>query len=98
MRFKDKVAIVTGAASGMGLLTAQRLAEEGAKVVLTDVNKDAVDAAAEEIRKKGGEAVGLQVDVRSYEQVKDAVALAVEKYGSVDILLNSAGGCSSRRM
>lgn len=96
MRFKDKVAIVTGAASGMGLLTAQKLAEEGAKVVLTDVNLDAVTAAAEAIRKKGGEAVGVQVDVRRYEQVKGAVAFAVEKYGSVDILLNSAGGCSSR--
>ena len=96
MRFKDKVAIVTGAASGMGLLTAQRFAEEGAKVVLTDVNKDAVTAAAEEIRKKGGEAIGVQVDVRCYEQVKGAVALAVEKYGSVDILLSCAGGCSSR--
>ncbi len=96
MRFKDKTAIVTGAASGMGLLTAQKLAEEGAKVVLTDVNLDAVTAAAEDIRKKGGEAVGVQVDVRCYDQVKEAVALAVEKYGSVDILLNSAGGCSSR--
>lgn len=96
MRFKDKTAIVTGAASGMGLLAAQEFAKEGAKVVLTDVNLDAVTTAAEEIRKKGGEAVGLQVDVRRYDQVKGAVAFAVEKYGSVDILLNSAGGCSSR--
>jgi len=96
MRFKDKVAIVTGAASGMGLLTAQKFAEEGASVVLTDVNLDAVTAAAEEIRQKGGEATGVQVDVRRYDQVKDAVALAVEKYGRVDIVLNCAGGCSSR--
>ncbi|MEW6356509.1 MAG: SDR family NAD(P)-dependent oxidoreductase [Planctomycetota bacterium] len=96
MRFRDKVAIVTGAASGMGLLTAQKLAEEGAKVVLTDVNLDAVAAAAEAIRTKGGEAVGVQVDVRRYDQVKGAVAFTVEKYGSVDILLNSAGGNSRR--
>jgi len=96
MRFKDRTAIVTGAASGMGLLTAQKLAEEGAKVVLTDVNLDAVTAAAEEIQGKGGEAVGVQVDVRSYDQIKEAVALTVEKYGRIDILLNSAGGCSSR--
>ena len=96
MRFKDRAAIVTGAASGMGLLTAQKLAEEGARVVLTDINLEAVTAAAEAIREAGGEAVGVQVDVRCYDQVKAAVALAVEKYGSVDILLNCAGGCSSR--
>lgn len=96
MRFRDKVAVVTGAASGMGLLTSQRYAEEGAKVVLTDIDGDAVAAAASDIREKGSEAVGVQVDVRSYDQVKAAAALAVEQYGSVDILLNCAGGCSAR--
>jgi 3-oxoacyl-[acyl-carrier protein] reductase len=96
MRFKDRAAIVTGAASGIGLLTAQKLAEEGAHVILTDVNLDAVTAAAAEICKKGGDAIGVQVDVRRYEQVKEAVALAVKKYGRVDILLNCAGGNSAR--
>ena len=96
MRFKDKVAIVTGAASGIGLLTAQRFAEEGAKVVLTDVNLDAVTAAAEAIREKGGEAIGTKVDVRCYDEVSSAVALTVREYGRVDILLNCAGGCSAR--
>ena len=96
MRFKDKAAIVTGAASGIGLLTAQKLAEEGAHVILTDVNLDAVTAAAAEIRKKGRDAIGVQVDVRRYEQVKEAVALTVRKYGRVDILLNCAGGNSAR--
>lgn len=96
MRFKDRAAIITGAASGMGLLTAQQLAQEGAKVVLTDVNLDAVSQAAAGIRQAGGEALGLHVDVRRYEQIRDAVAQTVATYGSVDILVNCAGGCSSR--
>jgi NAD(P)-dependent dehydrogenase (short-subunit alcohol dehydrogenase family) len=96
MRFKDRVAIISGAASGMGLLTAQRLAEEGASVVLTDVNEEGVIEAAEEICARGGEAVGVRVDVRCYEEIEEAVSLAVERYGSVDILLNSAGGNAGR--
>ncbi len=96
MRFKDKVAIVTGAGSGMGLLAAQQYAGEGAKVVLTDVNLDAVTAAAEGIRNQGGEALAIQVDVRCFDQISAAVERTVAKFGRVDILLNSAGGCSSR--
>jgi len=96
MKFEDRVAIVSGAASGMGLLTSQRLAESGARVVLTDVNEEAVTEAADRVCDAGGEAVGVRVDVRCYEQVEAAVELAMERYGSVDILLNSAGGASSR--
>jgi NAD(P)-dependent dehydrogenase (short-subunit alcohol dehydrogenase family) len=96
MRFKDRVAIITGAASGMGLLTGQCLAAEGAKVILTDVNEEGVQAAAAEILAQGQEAVGLKVDVRDYAQVKAAVTLAVEKYGRVDILHNCAGGYPAR--
>lgn len=96
MRFKDKVAIVTGAASGIGLLTSRKYAEEGAKVVLTDVNIDAVTTAAEEICEQGGVALALQVDVRSYEQVKNSVDATVKEYGQVDIMLNCAGGSAAR--
>ncbi len=96
MSFKGKVAIITGAASGMGLLSAQELAKDGAKVLLTDVNAEAVEASASEIRERGGDALGLQVDVRKYEDAKKAVDLALESFGGVDILLNFAGGAEGR--
>lgn len=98
MRFKGKVAIITGAASGMGLLSAQKLVEEGARVVLTDVNGEAVSIAAEDIRKNGGEAIGVQVDVRNYEQVERAANAALETYGNIDLMLNFAGGSETRVM
>ena len=98
MKFKDKVAIITGAASGMGLLSAQKLAEEGAKVVLTDVNPDAVAVAAEEIRDNGGEAIGVQVDVRNYGHVESATTTALEKFGRIDIMQNFAGGAEGRML
>jgi NAD(P)-dependent dehydrogenase (short-subunit alcohol dehydrogenase family) len=96
MNFGNRVAIISGAASGMGLLTGRRLAEHGAQVVLTDVNLEGVTEAAAQICSAGGEAIGVQVDVRCYAEVEAAVGLALERYGSVDILMNSAGGASSR--
>ena len=94
--FKGKTAIVTGAASGMGKLTCERFAECGANVVLTDVNPEAVEAAAAEIRANGGSAIGLVVDVRDFEQIEAAKNKTVETFGSIDILVNCAGGASVR--
>ncbi|MBN2452216.1 MAG: SDR family oxidoreductase [Lentisphaeria bacterium] len=96
MSFRDKVAIVTGAASGMGLLSAQELSRDGARVVLADVNAEAVEAAAEGIRGNGNEAIGLTVDVRRYDQVKRAADMALTTFGRIDILLNFAGGAETR--
>ncbi|HEY3329021.1 MAG TPA: SDR family NAD(P)-dependent oxidoreductase [Capsulimonadaceae bacterium] len=96
MDFQKKAVIITGAASGIGLLSAQKFAELGASVTLTDINVDAVTAAADEIRKIGGRALGVQVDVRQYDQVKHAVEVTESEFGSVDILINCAGGASSR--
>lgn len=96
MTFENKTAIITGAGSGMGLLAAQELVKAGAKVVIVDVNKDAVEVAAEDIRTSGGEALGLQSDVRVYAEVKAVADEALKRYGRIDILLNFAGGAETR--
>ena len=96
MEFKNKVAIITGAASGMGLLSAQNLAEAGAKVVLTDINKEDVEKAADSICKAGGDAIGLAVDIRHYDQIETATNTTLERYGRIDYLLNVAGGSETR--
>ena len=96
MRFEDRVAIISGAASGIGLATAQRFADEGARVVLTDINEDAVAEAADGIAARGAEAIGMRVDVRRYDEIEAAVAGAVDRFGGIDILLNCAGGNSRR--
>lgn len=94
--FKGKTAIATGAASGMALLFLKKMAKEGANVVLVDVNEEAVKAAAQSIVDEGGSAVGIKVDIRKYDEIESAVNVAREKFGSVDYLMNSAGGNSQR--
>lgn len=96
MRFRGRVAVISGAASGMGLLSARRLAAEGARVVLTDADADAVETAADDIRDRGGEAIGVEVEVRDFRQIAAAVERAVAQYGAIDILINCAGGASTR--
>ncbi len=96
MDFSGKTAIITGAASGMGLLCGQVLALQGANVVLTDVNLKAAEDSANEIVDRGGSAIGLEVDVSDYTQIEMAVKKTIETYGRIDILINSAGGSPSR--
>ena len=91
MRLKDKVAIVTGAARGIGLACAQRYAAEGAKVVLSDVNTEDGEARTEEIVAKGGTAIFQACDVGDKSQVEALIAKAVETYGRLDILVANAG-------
>lgn len=88
--------MITGGASGMGLLSGKKLAEAGANVVLCDVNKEMLESAAAEIRASGGSVLPLVVDIRHYAEVEQAEKTAVETFGSVDILLNCAGGMSGR--
>ncbi len=91
MRLEGKIAIITGAGSGMGRAIAKRYAAEGAKVVVADINQAAAAAVAAEIGGDGGEATAFQVDVRNQEQVKAMVAAAVARFGGLDILVTNAG-------
>lgn len=91
MELKNKVAIITGAASGIGESTALLFAKEGAKLILTDVNTEKGEKLVETIKKDGGEAVFLKADVSRPEASKETVNLALEKYGHLDIAVNNAG-------
>ncbi len=94
--FSGKAAVVTGAASGIGRLTAERFAEMGADVVLTDINKEVIDTVAAEIVAKGGKAVAVAADVRNFNEVMEVRNKAMETYGRIDFLINCAGGASGR--
>jgi 3-hydroxybutyrate dehydrogenase len=91
MQLKDKVAFVTGAASGIGKEIATLYAREGASIVIADLNKQAADATAAELVATGAKAVGVAVDVTSEEQVNVAVEQAVAAFGGIDILVSNAG-------
>jgi len=89
--FKDRVAIVTGAANGIGKETALALAREKVAVSLWDMAEEAGKAAAAEIEKSGGKAMFLKVNVANQTEVESAVQATLEKFGRVDILINNAG-------
>jgi len=91
MRLKDKSAIITGAASGIGRGIAIRFAREGAKVAIADLQKQAADATAKEIRSVKGIALSLAMDVADEKAVNDGVATVVSEFGGVDILVSNAG-------
>jgi NAD(P)-dependent dehydrogenase (short-subunit alcohol dehydrogenase family) len=92
MRLKDKVAIVTGGSSGIGLAAARRLGAEGARIVIASQNKERIEAAAERVRKEDGvEVLGLECDVSSEAQVGSVVDATFERFGRLDIVVNNAG-------
>jgi NAD(P)-dependent dehydrogenase (short-subunit alcohol dehydrogenase family) len=92
-RFEGKVALVTAAAQGIGAAVVRRLANEGASVLVTDLQQDKAGEVAAAI---GEQAFPLRVDVTSRDDVDAAVAAAVERFGRLDVVVNNAGGCIVR--
>ncbi|MGE1165634.1 3-hydroxybutyrate dehydrogenase [Peribacillus simplex] len=88
---KDKVAIITGSARGIGFEIGKIFAENGAKVVLSDLDQNTVEKAALDLRNKGLEVIGLKADVTSEEDIIQLIKQAKDKYGRIDIFINNAG-------
>ena len=96
MRFENRTAIITGAASGMGLCASREMAKEGAIVYMVDVNEARVTELAQEIVSAGGHAVPCPCDVRDFDQIQAVANKCLTDEGHVDIVINFAGGFPAR--
>ena len=97
-RFDGKVAVVSGAASGIGRSTALRLAQEGASLLISDINSEALAATEAEIKALGAAVVAFAFDVADPEQCREAVAKAVAEFGKLDVLCNIAGFAKAKHL
>jgi NAD(P)-dependent dehydrogenase (short-subunit alcohol dehydrogenase family) len=93
MELEGKVAIITGGRRGMGRIHALKLAEAGAKVVVSDISQEDCQKVVEEIKERKAEALAVKCDVSKREEVEEMVKKTVEEFGKVDILVNNAGIC-----
>lgn len=91
MRLKGRVAVVTGGASGLGKVIATRFVEEGATVVIADINEASVTATVDKLTASGGDVSGVRTDVSEREQTQDLMRVVAERHGHIDILVNNAG-------
>ena len=91
MNLSNKTAIVTGAAAGIGAASARLFANEGAKVVVVDIDRELLDEISAEIGRAGGECLAVVADVSQRDQVENVVRSTMQKFGRVDILFNNAG-------
>ena len=98
VRLKDKVSIITGGGQGLGREFAVKFSQEGAKVVIAEIDFEKAQAVAHEIEKKGGEALAVHADVTSEEQTKEMAKKAVERFGAIDILVNNAADVYGLKM
>jgi len=98
MKLKDKVAIITGAASGIGLATAKVFAAEGARVVLADIDAERTETARAAVAQIGGDTLGLRVDVTDRTSVDAMVAATLARFGRIDCLVNNAGITKDARL
>ena len=96
-QLEDKLAIVTGGSSGIGKSTATLFAAEGAQVALIDLNADLVMACVHELQQQEGEAIFIQADMTSSEEVKRSFDRAIQELGGLDVVVNCVGGSGRRR-
>ena len=90
-RLRDKVAIVTGGAQGLGEGIARRLAEEGASVVIADINGAKAKSVADSLTQEGKQAIAVTLDFAERKQVQEAIQTTVDRFGRLDVMFNNAG-------